>query len=350
MTRPLFNTRFHALLVLAWATACLPVAAAVQVVTTLPSYASIALAVGGDRVSVQSISRPNEDAHFVKPKPSLALMLKKADLFVTTGLDLEIWAPVLVDKSGNRRIRDGADGFVAAAAGVPMLDVPTSASRAAGDIHLYGNPHIHTSPINAKIIAGNIAAGLVRVDPAGADIYQENLEAFRQQIDVALYGVDLVTILGAAALDPLAQSDKLIAFLATQTFHGQPLLNRLGGWLGRGLAFRDRQIIAYHKNWTYLTSLFGLQVVDYVEAKPGIPPSARHVHALVDEIADQQIRVLLTADYFATAKPQAIADRTGCQVVRVGLEPDGDPPDYFALVDGWVDALATAFVAGGEQP
>src|SRR5512147_262753 len=106
-------------------------AAPVKVVTTLPAYASIAQFVGGDRVQAQSISRGDEDAHFVKPKPSYALMLKQADLFVTTGLDLELWAPVLVDKSGNRRIRDGQPGYVNASQGVPLVDVPKNPSREA---------------------------------------------------------------------------------------------------------------------------------------------------------------------------------------------------------------------------
>src|SRR5829696_114411 len=152
----------------------------VKIVTTLPAYASIAQSVGGDRVQAQSISRGDEDAHFVKPKPSYALMLKKAGLFVTTGLDLELWAPVLVDKSGNPRIRDGQPGYVNASQGVPLLDVPSNPSRSAGDIHIYGNPHIHTSPLNAKIIAGNIAAGLKRVDPQGTAVYDKNLAEFRR--------------------------------------------------------------------------------------------------------------------------------------------------------------------------
>ena len=144
--------RLTTLVVVSWLAAS-PMLAAVRVVTTLPAYAAIAQFVGGDRVEAQAISRGDEDSHFVKPKPSFALMLKEADLFVTTGLDLELWAPTLVDKSGNRSIRDGQPGFVSASQGVPMLEVPDSASREAGDVHLYGNPHIHSSPLNAKIIA-----------------------------------------------------------------------------------------------------------------------------------------------------------------------------------------------------
>lgn len=334
------------LLVLAGTAPAVP-ADALKVVTTLPSYAAIAREVGGDRVVVRSISRPDEDAHFVKPKPSLALMLKDADLFVTTGLDLELWAPTLVDKSGNRRIRDGQPGFVAAARGVHMLDVPSSTSRSAGDIHIYGNPHIHTSPINAKVIARNIEAGLERVDPGGAPVYRANLESFEHRIDVALYGEKLVAWLGADVLDPLAEQGKLIPFLEQQRLDGAPLIDALGGWLDRARPLRGRKLIAYHKNWIYFTTLFGLEIADYVESKPGIPPSSRHVHELIQEIQRDGIGVLLSATYFAPEKPQAIARRTGCRVVRVPLEPGGErAPDYFALIDLWLDGLLRAFGAG----
>src|SRR5215203_5364765 len=180
----------------------------VKIVTTLPAYASIAQSVGGDRVQAQSISRGDEDAHFVKPKPSYALMLKNADLFVTTGLDLELWAPVLVDKSGNRKIRDGQPGYVNASQGVPLVDVPKNPSRAAGDLHIYGNPHIHTSPLNAKLIARNIAAGLKRIDSQGAAVYDKNLAEFNTRLDRALYGDQLPQILGSQMLDNLARQGK----------------------------------------------------------------------------------------------------------------------------------------------
>ncbi len=318
--------------------------ATIKVVTTLPSYAAIAREIGGSRITASSISHPDEDAHFVKPKPSLALMLQDADVFVTTGLDLELWAPTLVDKSGNTRIRDGQSGFVAASAGVSMLDVPTATSRAAGDVHIYGNPHVHTSPINAKIIARNIAGGLERVDSGAGGFYRKQLAAFERHINVALYGEKLLDLLGADLLDPLAQQGKLIAFLESKTYQGRPLIEHLGGWLGRALPLRGKKIIAYHKNWIYFTTLFGLEVVDYVETKPGIPPSARHVYDLIQKIERQKIPVVLSATYFAPSKPQLIADRTGCSVVRVPIEPSGGTDgDYFAMVDLWLDRLLAAY-------
>jgi ABC-type Zn uptake system ZnuABC Zn-binding protein ZnuA len=321
-----------------------PVMATIQVVTTLSAYASIAQFVGGDRVAARAISAGDEDAHFVKPKPSYALMLKDADLFVTTGLDLELWAPTLVDKSGNRAIRNGQAGFVSASQGVPMLEIPDSVSREAGDVHIYGNPHIHTTPLNAKIIAANIAAGLTRVDPEGAEIYAENLDRFKRRIDVALYGEDLLEILGSDILDPLAHQGKLSAFLESNEFEGKKLSDLLGGWLGRAAAFHGNQIVAYHKNWIYFTQLFGLEVADFVERKPGIPPSARHVHDLLDTIEDNGVQVILAASYFNQRQIETIAQRSGCTAVIVDLGPSATTSEgYFELVESWISGLEQAF-------
>lgn len=315
-----------------------------KVVTTLPTYASIARFVGGDRVEVASISGPDEDAHFVKPKPSYALMLRDADLFVTTGLDLELWGPVLVDKSGNPKIRDGQPGYVSASQGVHMLEVPANASREAGDIHIYGNPHIYTSPLNAKVIAGNVAAGLKRVDPAGAAAYDANLAAFDRRIDEALYGKELLALLPSSTLDPLALQDKLIPFLQSQELQGKKLIDRLGGWLGQGMVFRGQKVVTYHRSWSYFAQLFGVDISDFVEAKPGIPPSARHVHDLIDEIEQQKIKVLLAESYYDPTQSKDIAARTGCMAVILPVGPGGDgPKDYFALVDLWVGDLVKAF-------
>ncbi len=320
--------------------------AELQVVTTLPAYAAIAQYVGGERVTAHAISRGDEDAHFVKPKPSFALMLKSADLFVTTGLDLELWAPTLVDKSGNRSIRDGQPGFVSASQGVEMLDVPASVSREGGDVHIYGNPHIHTSPLNAKMIAANIAAGLKRVDPAGASHYDERLAAFNRRIDELLYGSELPPLLGSETLDRLAAQGKLMDFLESQDYQGKRLVELLGGWMRRGSLLRGKKIVTYHKNWIYFTELFGLEVVDFVERKPGIPPSARHVHELLGKIREQEVRVLLAANYFSRSQIETIAERSGCTPVIVPLGPmEVSAESYFELVDRWV-AEVTAALSG----
>lgn len=342
--RRMFSILILGLLALGAAASAVSAAVPVKVVTTLPAYASIAQFVGGDRVQAQSISRGDEDAHFVKPKPSYALMLKNADLFVTTGLDLELWAPVLVDKSGNRKIRDGQPGYVNASQGVPLVDVPKNPSREAGDIHIYGNPHIHTSPINAKVIARNIAAGLKRVDPQGAATYDKNLAEFNRRLDRALYGDQLPQILGAQTLDNLARQGKLIPFLQSKDYKGKKLIDYLGGWLGKGMAFRGKDLVTYHQNWAYFTRLFGLDVVGDVEPKPGIPPSAKHVHELIEDMKTKNVKVVMAPNYYPPAEAKAIAQRTGADAIIVPLGPSNTTADaYFNLIDGWVNQLAQAY-------
>lgn len=312
----------------------------VEVVTTLTDYASIAQVIGGDRVHVQSIMTGAADPHFLKPKPSYALMLRDADLFVATGLDLELWAPVVVNKSGNRTIVDGSTGYVSASHGITMKQVPTSLSRTGGDIHALGNPHIMTSPINAKTVATNITTGLCKVDAEGCDSYKKGLENFQNEISLRLYGAELIELLGTETLDALAANGRLVPFLEEKGLTG-----RLGGWLGESLAFRGKNIICYHKNWIYFTSLFGLNEVAYVEPKPGIPPNPRHVAKLIDRIDAENLEVLLTANYFEKRKPELIADRTGIIAVMAPLATGGETgvDTYFDLVDLWIDRLSHAF-------
>ncbi len=325
--------------------AALPASAArIKVVTTLTDYAAIAREIGGDRIEAKAIVPPTADPHFIKPKPSYALMLRDADLFVSTGLDLELWAPVLVNKSGNHRIVDGGPGYVAAAHGIELLQKPTSLERSGGDIHIYGNPHIQTSPVNVMTIARNITTGLCKVDREGCAVYQKNLRTFNDRLARRLYGDALVDLLGVDALNPLAAKGRLIPFLEQHD-----LLGKLGGWLAEGLPFRGQKIVCYHKNWIYFTTLFGLKVADYVEAKPGIPPTARHVADLIRRIKAEKIRVLLAANYFEKRKPQLIADRTGIIPVIVPMSVGGEPgiDTYFDLVDCWVGRLRDAFAKAG---
>jgi len=336
------NTKQYFLVLIMTAVAALPSAseATVKVVTTVQDYAAIARELGKDRVEVEAIVAGNSDAHFIKPKPSYAIMLRDADLFVSTGLDLELWAPVLVNKAGNRKIFDGAEGYVSASHGLELLEKPASMDRSAGDVHIYGNPHITTSPLNITVVARNIATGLCKVDPEGCEEYKANLDDFNDRVARRLYGDRLLDTLGVESLDPLARSGRLVPFLEE---HG--LLAELGGWLGEAMSFRGQKLVCYHKNWIYFTTLFGLSVVDYVEPKPGIPPTARHVAELVERIEDEHIRVLLTANYFERRKPEVIAERTGIVPVVVPMSVGGEPgvETYFDLVDLWVGRLKTAF-------
>ncbi len=316
-----------------------------QVVTTLSVYANIAEYIGGDKAEVNYIVAGDQDAHFVRPKPSYAVLLNKADLFISTGLDLELWAPTVVDMSKNEKIRSGQPGYVAASAGIDLLDKPTALSRSEGGLHIYGNPHITTSPINMKIIAENIATGFENIDPQNAAFYQSNLKKFKNEIDEKLFGKELLKLMGSSLLTKLAAKGKLIEFLKEKTYKGKKMIEFLGGWMKEALPFYGKQIVAYHKNWIYFQKVFGLEVVGYVEPKPGIPPSPKHVEKLMQDMRKHKIKVLLSANYFDEQKVKRICDKVDAEPVIVPMYVDGAPnvDNVFKLIDLWIRKLNKAF-------
>lgn len=319
-----------------------------RIVATLPPYAWAAEQIGGDRIEVHTIARGNQDAHFVRPRPSYTVLLREADLFISTGLDLELWVPTLLDAAGNRRILEGQPGYVSVWTGIEMMEIPTALSRSEGDVHIYGNPHIHTDPLNMVAIARNILAGLKRLDPSNASEYETREKALEDRLYRRLFGDELVDLLGGETLARLARGGKLRAFLAGREYprgSGRMLSERLGGWLKQAEPLRGLKIIGYHKNWIYFTNRFGLEAVGYMEPKPGIPPTPRHVETMIDLIRNQGIKVILTANYFDPAKPEIIAERTGARVVIVPLGNGGEPgvEDYYDLVDTWISRLVRAF-------
>ena len=315
-----------------------------NVVTTLPDYAFFAKVIGADRVTVQAIVRGDQDAHFIRPKPSFATASRQADVFIETGLDLELWSQTVIDNSGNSKIRSGQVGYVSAAAGMNLLEKPQTISRAEGGVHIYGNPHITCSPINMKIAAKNIATGLIKNDPEGKEVYLQNLKKLHKEIDERLFGSKLVDILGADTLCSLAERDGLIPFLQEQKFEGKPVTDYLGGWMEKMLPLRGTPIVTYHKNWIYFFKLFGLEEAGNVEPKPGIPPSAKHVTELINLMKERNIRIILAANYFDEQQIRAVAARVDAEAVIVPLYVDGAPgtDDYFKLVDFWIDGLLKA--------
>jgi zinc/manganese transport system substrate-binding protein len=315
-----------------------------NVVTTLPDYAFFVEFIGGDRVSVKAIVRGDQDAHFIRPKPSFATALRKADVLIATGLDLELWVQTVIDNSGNGRIRSGQIGYVAAATGMSLLEKPEAISRAEGGVHIYGNPHVTCSPIQMKIAARNIATGLIKNDLDGKEVYLRNLEKLHSQIDEWLFGKELVEMLGGDTLCTLAEQDRLIPFLRGQQFEGKPLLEYLGGWMGKMLPLRGTPIVTYHKNWIYFIKLFGLEEAGTVETKPGIPPSPKHVTTLINLMKERNIGIVLAANYFDEQKIRTVAIRTGAEAVIVPIYVGGaeGTEDYFKLVDYWIDGLLRA--------
>ena len=321
----------------------------VRVVATLPVYADLVEKIGGADVEVSAIAAPNEDAHFVRPKPSFALSVRRADLFITTGLDLELWAPTVLDRAGNADVSEGGRGYVTAYTGIELLDIPIAADRSGGDVHIFGNPHLTTDPLRALQVARNITVGLTRVAPGRSAVWNAGLSRLTNEIHRRLFGARLVEVLGGDLLEQLALQGTLHDFLDGQELEGRPLRSQLGGWLGVAEAFRGRDIICYHKNWAYLEDRFGVRCAEFVEAKPGIPPTPGHVASLLDRMASEGIGVILAASHYDERKVEAVAQRGRGRAVVVSMNPGGrgGPDDYFALVDSWVDGLAGAFAAPG---
>ena len=315
-----------------------------RVVTTLSDYAVLTRTIGGDRVSTDSIVHSVQDPHHIRPKPSFVQMVRDADVLISTGLDLEMWLPTVINKSGNKQVVSGEVGYVAVSQGIKLVEIPKVISQIEGDVHIFGNPHLNTSPINTKKIARNIAIGLIKNDPEGKDIYEENLKKLHDEMDMRMFGEELVKLLGGNTLCRLAQQNKLIEFLQQNKFQGKPLIDKLGGWMKKMLPLRGSPIIVYHKNWSYFIDLFGLEEAGSIETKPGIPPSLKHVTKLVNMMRKRDIRIILAANYFDEQKVRIVADRTGAKAVIVPLFVGGAPgiDDYFELVDYWTDGLIKA--------
>jgi ABC-type Zn uptake system ZnuABC Zn-binding protein ZnuA len=316
---------------------------ALNIVCSFSDFASITKFIAGDRAIVSYIAQGEQDPHFVPPKPSYAVMLSKADMWIATGMDLEMWSATLLDKAHNKKIMDGEIGFVAASQGVNIVEKVEFGNRTEGDVHLMGNPHINTGPLNLKIAAQNITIGLIKTDPANASYYQKNRDIFIDRMDRSLFGDKLVDLFGGATLAKLLDNKTLFTFLE-KPYEGGKLIDHLGGWLKEALPFRGMRIITYHKNWSYFSNTFGLEVMGYIEPKPGIPPSAKHVQTMIGMIKEQNIKLMLVASYFEKKTPMMIEDKTGIKALYLPLYVNGMPgiDDNFKLIDYWIDNINAA--------
>ena len=279
-------------------------AGTIRVVTTTTDTKSIAEMIGGDKVSVSSIATGYQNPHFVDPKPSYIIGLTKADLFVTIGLDLETgWSPQLLSSSRNNKIQKGSQGYVDASEGISLLQVPSSLNRAEGDIHIYGNPHYWLDPMNGKVIARNIANGLERVDPSNKSVYEKNLQTFYSKIDM-----------------------------------------KMKEWQSKMALFKGAKIIAYHNEWVYFEARFGLQIVDFMEPKPGIPPTPSQLVKVIKEIKANNIKVIISSPYFTTSSSDVVAKQTGVKVLTLATSVGGFDliKNYFDLFDYDINQLTVA--------
>jgi zinc/manganese transport system substrate-binding protein len=278
--------------------------AKVNVVAATPELADIAKQVGGDRVSVYSIAKPNQDYHMIEPRPSDVSKISRADLVVRVGLDLDMWLDALTNAAANPRVNRGGAGFVDCSVGIAKLEVPREqVTGASGDIHVYGNPHYFYDPENGKIIARNILQGLERVDSAGVSVYRSNYDRF------------------AAAID-----------------------RRMAGWQAELKPYKGRQVVIYHASAIYFLRRFGLREFGTLEVKPGIPPSASHVRDLVAGMKAEKVRAMVIESIYPHQFPDLIKRETGAsyQVVPYSVGSMGTR-SYFDLIDKWVQGYKGAF-------
>ena len=268
-----------------------------KVVTTIADLASITQEVGGDRVDVTSVAKGYQDPHFVEPKPSFLLLLRNADLLEVVGLELEIgWLPPLLEQSRNDKIRVGARGYLDVSQGVEILDKPTaSVNRSMGDVHPMGNPHFWLDPANAVRIAIQVENRLAELRPADTKYFEQRLNDFKIRIN-----------------------------------------NANKRWTAAMAPYRGAKIVTYHNSWPNFAKHFGLNVVGYVEPKPGVPPSPSHTLELIQLMKAQGVKVIAMEPYFDIKTPQSVAEQTGAKVVilypSVGGARSGTD-DYFKLFD-----------------
>ena len=250
--------------------------AALRVVTSTEDLAAIVAEVGGDRVSVESLARGYQDPHLVEPKPSFILKLHGADLLVVVGRELEAgWLPRLVQQSRNARIQPGASGYLDASQNARILDIPTGEiTRAMGDVHPLGNPHYWLDPDNGRRMAQAIRDRLTALSPGEGDTFARRYADFDRR---------------------LAEAEKR--------------------WDTRMAPHRGTQIVTYHRSWSNFAERFGLDVVGFVEPKPGIPPSPAHTLALTQDMKRRAVPLIVVEPYFDLRTPNALARATGARVL-----------------------------------
>jgi len=316
----------------------------VQVVCTLPTLKALTEEVGGDRVDVIALAKGDQDPHFVTPTPVLMKKTREADLLVENGFSLELWADEVANGSGNSRIFRGTPGRIIAGNGISALEVPSVISRELGDIHPQGNPHVWLDPLLAKAEAGNICEALKSVDPAGAAYYDSRKEDFFKRIDNALFGPELLKLVGIQKLTRLAWSGQLRNFLENNKIGGQPLSARAGGWLKAAEPLQGKKAFEFHKVWVYFSRVFGVQLVGTIEERPGIPPGPQHVRQVTERIKSEQIPLILVDNFYDPSLPNRIAQQTGATVVLLPNQVEGEPEikTYFDLIDHIINKIVTA--------
>ena len=278
--------------------------AAIKVVTTTEDLASLAREVGGDKVQVDALAKGYQDPHFVDPKPSFILQVSRADLLIAVGRELEIgWLPPLISSGRNAKIQPGASGYLDASQNVKILEIPTGQiTRAMGDVHPSGNPHYWLDPDNGRKIAQSIRDKLSELSPNDKAYFAQRYADFDKR---------------------LAEAQKK--------------------WDATMAPYKGTKLVTYHRSWPNFMERFGLNVIGYVEPKPGIPPSPSHTLDLIGEMKNQDVKLIVVEPYFDLKTPQAIANQVGGKVLVLAPSVGGtkEASDYIQLFEYDVNLLAS---------
>src|ERR1700704_39100 len=287
-----------------WIALTLSAHAKLKVVATLPDLGSLAREIGGDKIDIVVLAKATEDPHFVDARPSFVGQLRKADVLIEGGAELEIgWLPPLLQNARNPKIEVGKPGRVVASQGVRLMNVPANVTRAAGDVHALGNPHFMTDPIIAKAVAQHIAQSFSIVDSANAASYDANYKKFEATINA-----------------------------------------KLQEWGAALLPFKGQNVVAYHDSWPYFAHRFGVNIDIFLEPKPGIPPSPSHLAEVIAQMKAQKIKAIIVEPFQDRKIAEKVASSTGAKVVEFAQFPGGIPATdtYVKLIDALVSRLAGA--------
>lgn len=273
-----------------------PASADLNVFSCEPHWTALLTELGGSHLSVTTASGAFNDPHFIQARPSLISAIRKADLVVCNGADLEVgWLPVLMQQGARDTVQPGQPGYLDASQSVQMLQVPTSVDRAQGDIHPYGNPHFQTDPRNIGAVAGELAKRLASLDPSNATEYQKRYADFKGRWDAAVQK-----------------------------------------WEKQALPLKGMKLFAYHDGWIYMSSWLGIEVVGFLEPKPGIPPSPSHLAELLAKSKAQGMKGIIYTPYEDEQAPDWLAERAGIQKAvipdTVGADQDKDLFQFYDLM------------------
>ncbi len=312
-----------------------------QVCATVPDLGNLAQEIGGDQVKMTVFAKSQEDPHFIEAKPSFIKALSQADLFLQIGMELEIgYTPVLLQNARNSRVLIGAPGYIDCSKVITPLEIPTGVvDRSMGDVHPLGNPHYLLDPLKGLLVARLIRDRLIELRPEKKPFFEERYATFNRKIGDALVGEKLARKYEFEKLTLLYEEGKIEPFLKDQKEEGS-----LGGWLGMMLPHRGSKVVGDHNLWPYLARRVGISLVGFLEPKPGISPTTKHLQALVEMMKAERVKVILSSPYFVIRYAEFVSKNTGAKIVplahQVGSRPGTD--SYIRMVDYNVRELTRA--------